>query len=76
MIVCLNMFWYFVDIKNFFVVFFYYGDLDFKGEEKVEIMLLLVSVFIVVDIYLDCLVVILDIIVFVSVLIVNYGVSD
>lgn len=32
-IFCLNIFWYLVDMKNFFVFFFYYGDLNFQGEE-------------------------------------------
>ena len=75
-IVRLNTPWYPVDTKNFFAASFHHGDLDFKGEEKAEIMSLLASVPTVVDIYLDRPAVIPDITASASALIANYGASD
>lgn len=68
--------WVPVETDNFFAKGFHHGDLDFKGEEKQQIMSLLRTVPTVVDIYLDRPAVIPDIAREAKVLIGDYGSSD
>jgi beta-glucosidase len=68
--------WYPVDTPNPFARSFHHGDLDFKGEEKAEILELLNQVPTIVDIYLDRPAVIPDIAAASKALMGNYGLSD
>ncbi len=75
-VIRINTPWYAVDTKNMFAASFHHGDLDFKGEEKSEILNLLNSVPTIVDIYLDRPAVIPEIADKAAALIANYGASD
>ena len=75
-IVRMNTPWYPVDSKNPFAQEFHHGDLDFKGEEKQEILQLLKTVPTIVDIYLDRPAVIPEISGYAQALLANYGASD
>jgi beta-glucosidase len=68
--------WYPVDSENPFALGFHHGDLDFKGEEKRELMQLLETVPTVVVIYLDRPAVIPDIAGAAAAVIADYGASD
>ena len=75
-IIRLNTPWIPVDTKNFFAASFHHGDLDFKGEEKEEILALLEKVPTVVDLYLDRPAVVPEISEHAAALIANFGASD
>jgi beta-glucosidase len=68
--------WYPVETDNPFAQGFHHGDLDFKGEEKDEILGLLKSLPTIVVIYLDRPAVIPDIAASSAALIAEYGASD
>ena len=75
-IIRLNTPWYPVNTKNFIAASFHHGDLDFKGQEKQEILTLLKSVPTIVDIYLDRPAVIPEITEHAAAVIANFGASD
>lgn len=75
-IIRLNTPWYPVDTENPFAKQFHHGDLDFKGEEKEEILKLLKTVPTVVDLYLDRPAVIPEISKEAKGLLANYGAND
>ncbi|MEX0313684.1 MAG: glycoside hydrolase family 3 protein [Allomuricauda sp.] len=75
-IIRLNTPWYPVETKNFIAASFHHGDLDFKGEEKKEILNLLRSVPTIVDIYLDRPAVIPEITESAAAVIADFGASD
>lgn len=68
--------WYPVETDNPFAKGFHHGDLDFKGEEKQEILQLLNTVPTIVDLYLDRPAVIPEISRQARGLLANYGASD
>ncbi len=68
--------WVPVETQNQFARNFHHGDLDFKGEEKAEILALLEKVPTIVDIYLDRPAVIPEISAAAKALLGNYGASD
>lgn len=68
--------WYPVETDNPFAKGFHHGDLDFKGEEKQEILQLLNTVPTIVDLYLDRPAVIPEISQQARGLLANYGASD
>ncbi|WP_368668168.1 glycoside hydrolase family 3 protein [Flagellimonas sp. S3867] len=72
----LNTPWYPVETKNFIAASFHHGDLDFKGEEKKEILNLLKKVPTIVDIYLDRPAVIPEITQSAVAVIADFGASD
>lgn len=75
-IVRLNTPWYPVKTENFFAKQFHHGDLDFKAEEKKEILQLLETVPTIVDLYLDRPAVIPEINAKAAALMANFGASD
>jgi beta-glucosidase len=68
--------WYPVETKNPFARGFHHGDLDFKGENKAEILALLDAVPTIVVIYLDRPAVIPEISAAAQALLADYGASD
>lgn len=68
--------WYPVDTQNPMARGFHHGDLDFKGQEKEEILQLLRTVPTIVDLYLDRPAVIPEISAGARGLLANYGASD
>jgi beta-glucosidase len=68
--------WVQLDTKNFLAKTFHHGDLDFKGEEKAEILSLLKTVPTIVVIYLDRPAVIPEISEAAQALLGDYGASD
>ncbi|SHG16409.1 glycoside hydrolase family 3 protein [Flagellimonas flava] len=75
-IIRLNTPWYPVDTKNFIAASFHHGDLDFKGEEKQEVLTLMKKVPTIVDIYLDRPAVIPEITKLAKAVIADFGASD
>ncbi|MCX2719773.1 glycoside hydrolase family 3 protein [Lentiprolixibacter aurantiacus] len=75
-IIRLNTPWYPADTRNPFALSFHHGDLDFKGEEKENILSLLKKVPTVVDIYLDRPAVLPEIAAASNALIADFGASD
>lgn len=75
-IIRLNTPWYPAETKVPFAKSFHHGDLNFKGDEKQEILNLLNTVPTVVDIYLDRPAVIPEITNSAAAVIANYGASD
>ncbi len=68
--------WYPVDTKNPFAKGFHHGDLDFKGQEKADILALLGTVPTIVDIYLDRPAVVPEISRQAKALLADFGASD
>ncbi len=75
-IIRINTPWYPVDTKNFMAASFHHGDLDFKGEEKNQILTLLKTVPTIVAIYLDRPAVIPEIAESAAAVIADFGASD
>ncbi|MFN2137579.1 MAG: glycoside hydrolase family 3 protein [Candidatus Promineifilaceae bacterium] len=68
--------WQAIDTPNMFAQGFHHGDLDFKGEEKAEILALLRTVPTIVVIYLDRPAVIPEISAAAQALLADFGASD
>ena len=68
--------WYPVETENPFAKGFHHGDLDFKGNEKKEILELLNAVPTIVVIYLDRPAIIPEIVTAAAAVIADYGASD
>ncbi|TAE53930.1 MAG: glycoside hydrolase family 3 protein, partial [Bacteroidetes bacterium] len=75
-IIRVNTPWYPVETQNPMARGFHHGDLDFKGQEKEDILTLLATVPTIVDIYLDRPAVIPEISAKCRGLLANYGASD